>query len=151
MKSGGRWNFRGPRPEEDAAARDAARRSGMSVREWLNSVVKPTEAEDDERRWSADAEDNQAERLISRRRESFRDRNERPRANLSRRDEPPDDPRDDYPQDDSGRTFDRHSERPPRRGGGDQDEPQWQAGARAAEPGLGRRNRKRRFSQAHGR
>ncbi len=145
MKSGGRWNFRGPRPEEDAAARDAARRSGMSVREWLNSVVKPTEAEDDERRWSADAEDNQAERLISRRRESFRDRNERPRANLSRRDEPPDDPRDDYPQDDSGRTFDRHSERPPRRGGGDQDEPQWQAGARAAEPGLGRRNRKRRF------
>jgi len=87
MKSGSRWHFRGPRPEEDAATRDAARRSGMSVREWLSSVVRPTEAEDDERRWSVDAEDDRTERSMSRRgeRESVRDRNGSPRADVSRR------------------------------------------------------------------
>jgi localization factor PodJL len=39
MKSGGPWNLRGLRPETRDAARQAARRSGMSVGEWLNSVI----------------------------------------------------------------------------------------------------------------
>ena len=56
MKSGGPWNLRGLRPEARAAARDAARRSGMSVGEWLNTVIQPTEEEDDEAWWSADVD-----------------------------------------------------------------------------------------------
>jgi localization factor PodJL len=40
MKSGGPWNLRGLRPETREAARDAARRSGVSVGEWLNSVIR---------------------------------------------------------------------------------------------------------------
>jgi localization factor PodJL len=43
MKSGGPWNLRGLRPEARAAARDAARRSGMSVGEWLNAVIRPAD------------------------------------------------------------------------------------------------------------
>jgi localization factor PodJL len=39
MKSGGLWNLRGLRPEAREVARDAARRSGMSVGEWLNTVI----------------------------------------------------------------------------------------------------------------
>jgi localization factor PodJL len=45
MKAGGPWNFRGLRPRAREVALDAARQSGMSVGEWLNSVV---EADDDE-------------------------------------------------------------------------------------------------------
>ena len=48
MKSGGPWNLRGLRPEAREAARTAARRSGMSVGEWLNSVIKPANTEDRE-------------------------------------------------------------------------------------------------------
>lgn len=50
MKSGGPWNLRGLRPEARAAAREAARRSGMSVGEWLNTVIEPI-AEEDEDWW----------------------------------------------------------------------------------------------------
>jgi localization factor PodJL len=39
MKSGGPWNLRGLRPETREAAHNAARRSGKSVGEWLNSVI----------------------------------------------------------------------------------------------------------------
>ncbi len=45
MKSGGPWNLRGLRPEARQAARDAARRSGMSVGEWLNGVIDTDEPE----------------------------------------------------------------------------------------------------------
>ena len=48
MKSGGPWDLRGLRPEAREAARTAARRSGMSVGEWLNSVIKPANTEDRE-------------------------------------------------------------------------------------------------------
>ena len=48
MKSGGPWNLRGLRPEAREAAREAARESGMSVGEWLNSVIRPEDDEDDE-------------------------------------------------------------------------------------------------------
>jgi len=50
MKSGGPWNLRGLRPEARAAARDAARRSGMSVGEWLNTVIRPAEESEAEPR-----------------------------------------------------------------------------------------------------
>jgi localization factor PodJL len=40
MKSGGPWNLRGLRPEILAAAHDAARRSGISVGEWLNDLIE---------------------------------------------------------------------------------------------------------------
>ena len=46
MKSGGPWNLRGLRPEARAAAREAARRSGQSVGEWLNSVIQPDDDEE---------------------------------------------------------------------------------------------------------
>ena len=47
MKSGGPWNLRGLRPEAREAARDAARQSGMSVGEWLNSVIQQRDDDDD--------------------------------------------------------------------------------------------------------
>jgi len=54
MKSGGPWNLRGLRPEARAAARDAARRSGMSVGEWLNTVIQPLDEEGNEAWWTTD-------------------------------------------------------------------------------------------------
>ena len=54
MKSGGPWNLRGLRPEARAAAREAARASGLSVGEWLNNVIQPADEPDDEARWSDD-------------------------------------------------------------------------------------------------
>jgi localization factor PodJL len=43
MKSGGPWNLRGLRPQALAAAREAARRSGVSVGEWLNDLIEQTD------------------------------------------------------------------------------------------------------------
>jgi hypothetical protein len=48
MKSGGPWNLRGLRPQAREAARAEARRSGMSVGEWLNDVIEPEDGLDDE-------------------------------------------------------------------------------------------------------
>jgi localization factor PodJL len=48
MKSGGPWNLRGLHPQAREAAREAARRSGMSVGEWLNTVIQPADEDDDE-------------------------------------------------------------------------------------------------------
>src|SRR5262245_63025600 len=39
MTSGFPWNMRGVRPELLDSAREAARRSGMSVEEWLDTVI----------------------------------------------------------------------------------------------------------------
>ena len=39
MKFGVPWNVKGVRPEVRDSARQAARRSGMSVGEWLNHVI----------------------------------------------------------------------------------------------------------------
>ena len=57
MKSGGPWNLRGLRPETREAARNAARRSGMSVGEWLNSVIQPGDADDGDEMRFADYDD----------------------------------------------------------------------------------------------
>ncbi len=57
MKSSGPWNLRGLRPEARQAAREAARRSGVSVGEWLNSVIRPGEEESREPAWSTDFAD----------------------------------------------------------------------------------------------
>ena len=58
MKSGGPWNLRGLRPETREAARDAARRSGMSVGEWLNSVIQQGDEGYDEPPRYADYDDD---------------------------------------------------------------------------------------------
>jgi localization factor PodJL len=39
MKSGGPWHVKGVRPDARYSAQGAARRAGMSVGEWLNSVI----------------------------------------------------------------------------------------------------------------
>jgi localization factor PodJL len=48
MKSGGPWNLRDLDPEVREAARGAARRSGLSVGEWLNSAIRPDDNEVDD-------------------------------------------------------------------------------------------------------
>jgi len=62
MKTGGPWNLRGLRPEARAAAREAARRSGMSVGEWLNTVIAPVDEDDEDARWFAEPNDEQDDR-----------------------------------------------------------------------------------------
>jgi localization factor PodJL len=54
MRSGGLWNLRGLRPEARAAASEAARRAGMSVGEWLNTVIQRTDG-DGEDAWGSAA------------------------------------------------------------------------------------------------
>ena len=39
MKPGVSWNVRGVRPEAQETALEAARRSGLSIGDWLNSVI----------------------------------------------------------------------------------------------------------------
>jgi localization factor PodJL len=46
MRSGVRWNLRGVLPEARDTARKAARRSGVSVSEWLNEAIVEQAAED---------------------------------------------------------------------------------------------------------
>ena len=71
MKSGGPWNLRGLRPETRAAARNAARRSGMSVGEWLNTVIEPDGKADEEARWSTDFDREPDERFDERGRNAY--------------------------------------------------------------------------------
>ncbi len=83
MKSGGPWNLRGLRPETREAARDAARRSGMSVGEWLNNVIRQDDDDYGEPMRSADYDDDEDDWRDDIRRESRRDdrreRRRRPR------------------------------------------------------------------------
>jgi localization factor PodJL len=74
MKSGGPWNLRGLRPEAREAVRTAARRSGVSVGEWLNDVIEPEDEEDDDEPTLFSDYDDE-------------DDDERPRRSRSRRDE----------------------------------------------------------------
>ena len=73
MKSGGPWNLRGLRPEAREAVRTAARRSGVSVDEWLNDVIEPDDEDDDDEPTLLSDDDE--------------DDDERPRRSRSRRDE----------------------------------------------------------------
>jgi localization factor PodJL len=81
MKSGGPWNLRGLRPEAREAVRTAARRSGVSVGEWLNDVIEPDDEEDDEPTLFSDYDDEADD--------------ERPLRSRSRRDEREPQRRDD--------------------------------------------------------
>jgi localization factor PodJL len=91
MKSSGPWNLRGLRPEAREAARTAARRSGMSVGEWLNNVIEPDEDDDDEPMLFAEGDD-EAEHDRPRRsrnhpeRERRRERPDRQRSERNDRD-----------------------------------------------------------------
>jgi localization factor PodJL len=74
MKSGGPWNLRGLRPEAREAVRTAARRSGVSVGEWLNDVIEPDDEEDDDEptlfsEYDDEADDDRPQRSRSRREE----------------------------------------------------------------------------------
>ncbi len=83
MKSGGPWNLRGLHPETREVARAAARQSGMSVGEWLNSVIRADRSEEPRPPYVADFE-GEAER---RRRPHFRggDRGREPHRDAGRR------------------------------------------------------------------
>ena len=101
MKSGGPWNLRGLRPETRKAAREAARRTGMSVGEWLNSVIEPDEDDDREPMGFVDDEYDDGRRPEGRQKHGREFRNEyRNEYRNSSRDEPrsarPAEPRDDY-------------------------------------------------------
>jgi hypothetical protein len=48
MKTGIPWQVKGVRPEARDTAREAARRSGLSVGEWLNNVIIDQASQDDE-------------------------------------------------------------------------------------------------------
>ena len=88
MKFGGSWNLRGLRPEARETAREAARRSGMSVGEWLNTIIdqgddgEPMRAADyydDDDGWRGDDRhndryDSRYERSPSRQRRRRRER-----------------------------------------------------------------------------
>ncbi len=98
MKSGDPWNLRGLRPETREAARDAARRSGVSVGEWLNNVIReddgdhgepmrPADYDDDDQAWR---DDKRRESRPNEARESrYDDRRARRRRGRSQEDEPP--------------------------------------------------------------
>ena len=146
MKSGGPWNLRGLRPEARAAARDAARRSGMSVGEWLNTVIEPTEAEDDETWRPADAEERSADRSVRQSREEFRERDARrqPEAPRRRREDQSDEPRRKSPRDDN-RMFEQDRDRLPPHRDHESDERQWRAGGGESEPRAHHHNRRHWF------
>src|SRR5580692_5683031 len=102
MKSGGPWNLRGLRPEAREAVRTAARRSGVSVGEWLNDVIEPDDEEDDEPALFSDYDDE--------------DDDERPLRSRSRRDE-----REPQRRDDDRDARQRSDERGARRRGDDRE------------------------------
>jgi len=123
MTSGGPWNLRGLRPEARAAAREAARRSGLSVGEWLNSLIPRAERhesrEDDDSWWSAEEDGVADERPAPRSRSSddgrarHRHRHKRRWHRRGREDE--------RPQKFDQQPFEQSAPRPRRRGFDDDD------------------------------
>jgi localization factor PodJL len=95
MRSGGPWNLRGLRPEARSAAREAARRSGMSVGEWLNTVIQSAEEDDDEIWWPANVDREPDDRSGPKSRSDYSEGElSREAASPSRRrDRGPDEPR----------------------------------------------------------
>ncbi len=119
MRSGGPWNLRGLRPEARAAARDAARRSGMSVGEWLNTVIRPADENDEEAWWSAEVDREPDERFEQRPRHDYpeRERHREAASPWHSREREPDETRRQRPRDDEPRYRDHATRRPapPRR------------------------------------
>ena len=66
MKFGVPWSVKGIRPEARESAREAARRSGMSLGEWLNNVILEQAADEDMRApgHEDDDEDAYADELV---------------------------------------------------------------------------------------
>jgi localization factor PodJL len=143
MKSGGPWNLRGLRPEARAAARDAARRSGMSVGEWLNSVIQPTETNDEESWWSGAAGERPSDRSPRGTREESRER-EPHHPTDSTRPRRADEPRQESSPDNNSNTIDPYGDRPRHRER-EQDEPQRHAGTGGGDTRTPHRHRKHRF------
>ncbi|HEY2757331.1 MAG TPA: hypothetical protein VGJ01_16510 [Pseudolabrys sp.] len=65
MKFGVPWSVKGIRPEARETAREAARRSGMSLGEWLNSVILQQAEDDDMQAHVHEDDDGYAEDLSS--------------------------------------------------------------------------------------
>jgi localization factor PodJL len=57
MKFDAQWSVKGIRPEAREIAREAARRSGMSLGDWLNSVILNSNAQDDEDHYEEGGDD----------------------------------------------------------------------------------------------
>jgi localization factor PodJL len=106
MKSGGPWNLRGLRPEAREAVRTAARRSGMSVGEWLNDVIEPDDEDDDDEQTLFPDYDDEAD-------------GDRPRRSRSRRDE-----REPRHRGDDREPRQRSDDREPRQRDDDRESPQ---------------------------
>ena len=131
MKSGGPWNLRGLRPDTRDAARDAARRSGISVGEWLNNVIQKRDDDYVEpmRFAEYDSEDNDGwrdDRHHEDRHDHRDDYRDRPRSEYreprreggSRRRERELERGTAFKRDDTGRGRDYGHESTPERGGG---------------------------------
>jgi localization factor PodJL len=112
MKSGGPWNLKGLRPD----ARTAARPSGMSVGDWLNTVIDPAEPQSLNAERSGDTGERQADRSRRQSGEDFRDPGARRQMNSSPRprDDRSDEPLRENPQDDDDDRFERYRDRAPR-------------------------------------
>src|ERR1700729_482653 len=126
MKSGGPWNLRGTRPNARATGRDAAR-SSMSVGEWLDTVVDPTEPQHDNAPRPDDNEGRRADRARRQSEEDFRDRNARRQMDSSRRerDDRDDETRRESPRDDEVSQFEPRPDRAPQHRADESDGPQW--------------------------
>ena len=96
MKFGVPWSVKGIRPEARETAKEAARRSGMPLGEWLNSVIlqQANEIEDEDEFGTADMS-SVHERLddITRRLDQFSRKG--PEAYAPRRDRAPASPNND--------------------------------------------------------
>jgi localization factor PodJL len=108
MKSGGPWNLRGLRPEARETARGAARRSGVSVGEWLNSVI---ETEDDGNEPARSAEFDRAANYDRPRYPGYDDRRDEPTGRNGDRSDRDYGGRDRYPQPDRNGEPDREQQR----------------------------------------
>ncbi|HWK97271.1 MAG TPA: hypothetical protein VNR39_17785, partial [Pseudolabrys sp.] len=96
MKFGVPWSVKGIRPEARETAKEAARRSGMPLGEWLNSVILQQASEsDDEDEYGAQDMSSVHERLddITRRLDQFSRKG--PEAYAPRRDRAPASPNND--------------------------------------------------------
>src|SRR5262245_10166849 len=72
MRSGDRWKLRGARRKAQETAQEAARRAGMSVGEWLDSVISAERNEPESRHAAQDYSEHET---VTERDEEHRRRN----------------------------------------------------------------------------